>query len=619
MFSGNHGFHYNQTPEWYSRHKKLPGLSGFVTLGMPGVFENNEQMGGAPELEKMDIQSLVQQDFNFNLGKIFDENGPGRHFTRESALDLGLEGMITLEGVPSHHKNVHRHQPAPKKNSKHLEKTQVEHHQENKMSFFKEYLPMLLDHHWREIVENSQKFFEFEKEFDAQKHAENLMFLEEHKETYGNAFENIYHSHYGKIIGKLSECVQSYNLTADTLLKIFYDDLCSLLSDLFLFMKDCTSDYCFSLLKNKTQNAKNNRNTNQPSGMAPEPVPVVFESPMRDQINQAQQKQSMPMNEFMAPNFSFKKAPIEENKGERMQTEGVRPTMNVENLEALANLIDFNVGRREEVASYSNSRGIDSVNVVSGSDIESVASENTRKMQRKYWSQAEQQELENLSIQYHPHNIPIDRLEEFARKYNRTLNAVQSKISKTKKEKARKQSSTIQVNALAPTGSRAEAANAQRKYEVSVEKMIKGALQQFPENTATKKEIIDKIKEMFFGGELQVNEEKLKNSISQTLSSSKSITKIKGTYGLRSRAYVIVDFSFAKTMKSRLQYIFSNCANYHADITTIRRLYWEYFSDTVDADKVWETSIAKILKQSNEFDTSNCKTKYCLIGTERQD
>jgi len=262
-----------------------------------------------------------------------------------------------------------------------------------------------------------------------------------------------------------------------------------------------------------------------------------------------------------------------------------------------------------------NYRGLENISVAP-SEIESIASDNTRRSQRKYWSAAELQELENLSRQYSPNNIPIERLEEFARKYARTLNAVQSKISKTKKERSKRQNGTLQAD-LSPLGmARNETANAIKRYEVSVEKMIKGALQQFPDNSATKDEIVDKIKEMFFRESVHLNDDKLENSISQTLSSSKSIAKIKGTYGLTSRAYLITDASNPKTMKSRLQYVLSTVPNHRADINAIRRLYWNYFHDTVDSDKVWETSIAKILKQSNEFDTSNCKTRYCLYNRE---
>ena len=605
---------FSRTPEW---SKKLPGLSGFITLEPIGFGENRVSFS---EFESMDIPSLAHQDFNFNLGRIFNENDNNDMGRRASGMGIQLEGM--MQSDKGHQR---RHSITGRKHSKSQERITGESHGlEGKMSFFKEYLPMLLEHHWKEILEHHTKFFEFEKSFDCQKNCENLMFLEEQKESYGNSFENIYQNHYLKIIGKLREGVESFSLTGETILKILYDEFCGLFSELFNFIKNCTSEYCFDMMKNKTNTAKAARNNfhnthpdqelghNTQNLRQKEPSP-----PMARPTELYQERVQVQQNQQRGFINNWENTEIEENKGEHLTRSDIAGSMHIEKLESLAHIIDSNVGRRLDIPPkpIMNNTFL-TQNTISQSEIESVSSESTKKLQRKYWSAAELQELDNLSSQYYPNSIPIERLEEFARRYSRTLNAVQSKISKTKKEKVKRQSETYQSEQSSNGASRNDTATAQRRYEVTVEKMIKAALEQFPEHMGTKEEIVQRIKEMFFRDGLDGNDERLKNSISQTLSSSKCIGVIKGVYRLRSREYLIFDPANAKTMKTRLQYILSNVPNYQADISTIRRLYWNNFFDSVDSDKVWETSITKILKQSVEFDTSQCKTKYSLMARD---
>jgi hypothetical protein len=474
---------------------------------------------------------------------------------------------------------------------------------------------LLLEQHWKEVLENSSKFTEFKTAFDTQKNCENLMFLEEHKETYGNSFENIYHDHYVKIVEKLKEQVENYTLNGEIILKILYDEFCGLFSELFNFIKNCTSDYCFNLMKNKTNNAKAAKNNNPQTGSLNSVPPAFTGMAGPPQGNffqenvQAQPKQSRDFTN------NWDNQEIEENKIEHKDIPR-NDSMNVEKLESLASFIDSQVSRKADPKVF-GFKGLENINIAQ-CEVESVASESTRRLQRKYWSAAELQELNSLSQQYYPNSIPVEKLEEFARKYSRTLNAVQSKISKTKKEKVKRQNGAFQAELMpSNSSSRNEPSGSQRRYEVTVEKMIKGALQRFEENMATKEEILQKIKDMFFENGLQGNEESLRNSISQTLSSSKSIGIIKGTYALKSRDYYIYDVNNAKTMKARLQYILSNVPNNRTDIATIRSLYWTYFSETVLNDRVWETSIAKTLKQSQEFDAASSKTRYCLVSRDR--
>jgi len=618
-FYGNFAQPYNShVPDWYLRNKKLPGLSGFVTLGNPGVFGDNGMNSG--DFEKMDIPSLIQQDFNFNLGKIFEEEDPSQIGRRGS----GARFNNMQQNQANNDKNFRR--PYDRKRSKSKDKT-LEGDPEGEISFFRNYLPLLLEQHWKEVLENSTKFTEFKTAFDCQKNCENLMFLEEHKETYGNSFENIYHDHYVQIVEKLKEQVENYTLSGEIILKILYDEFCGLFSELFNFIKNCTSDYCFNLMKNKTNNAKAAKNNNPQTGSLNSVPPLsnstgapfagmashMQANPYQENV-QAQQKQSRDFTN------NWENQEIEENKIEHQDIprNDLTGPMNVEKLESLANFIDSQVSRKGDSKTGNNLfgfKGIENINIAQ-CEVESVASESTRRLQRKYWSAAELQELNSLSQQYYPNSIPVEKLEEFARKYSRTLNAVQSKISKTKKEKVKRQNEAFQAELMPSSSQRNEPSGSQRRYEVTVEKMIKGALQRFEENMATKEEILQKIKDMFFENGLQGNEESLRNSISQTLSSSKSIGIIKGTYALKSRDYFIYDVNNAKTMKSRLQYILSNVPNNRTDITNIRSLYWNYFSETVLNDRVWETSIAKTLKQSQEFDASSSKTRYCLLARD---
>lgn len=60
------------------------------------------------------------------------------------------------------------------------------------MSFFKEYLPKILDHHWEEIIKNNGEFKEFEHNFDVHGNIENILFLEENRDDCGDHFQTIF-------------------------------------------------------------------------------------------------------------------------------------------------------------------------------------------------------------------------------------------------------------------------------------------------------------------------------------------------------------------------------------------------------------------------------------------
>lgn len=63
--------------------------------------------------------------------------------------------------------------------------------------------------------------------------------------------------------------------------------------------------------------------------------------------------------------------------------------------------------------------------------------------------------------------------------------------------------------------------------------MIKAALRQLPDQRGTKKDITDKVGQLFFP--TQLHDAQWRKSVSQTLSSNKSqfIRKLKGTFGVQ--------------------------------------------------------------------------------------
>jgi len=268
-------------------------------------------------------------------------------------------------------------------------------------------------------------------------------------------------------------------------------------------------------------------------------------------------------------------------------------------------------------------KGSESMSMVS--DYDSIQSDRTSEFsrknqpqaQRKYWSEMELQELENLYSQYYPNNIPTDKLEDFAKRCNRTLCSVQTKIQKMKKTIQKKKEDialeSLNKNNLVNQGfSNINQANS-KKYDIPLEKMIKTVLSHFTNQTAAKKQIVGRVREIFFPSNSSPNEAWL-NSVTQTLSNSRQFNKIKGTYCLKSHHLVNTDINQARTLKGKLIFILSILPERTGDINTIRKLYQDYFKDPVasDKDKTWEASIIKTLKQNPEFDSSNCKTKYCL-------
>ncbi len=546
-FMSEHGNIYqssDRNAEWIFRNKVIPGLSGFVTL--EGINPSEDEMR-ASEFNKIDVDDLVHGNMNLNLNKFFEETEG-----RRMQYDHPSRRISTSDPISSDNIGI----------------SLPEASQPHKISFFKEFLPNMFNHHWADVLSNPTHFYEFESDFPVAKNVENLLYLEDHKNECGNNFESLFSQSYKSTIEKLRTLFTSNSITAEGLIKLIHDSACNLLFEMFNFIKGCDSEYCFGLMKQKTALAKAKNNISK------RPDPILTSN----------------LQNFIVPPS---KSIIEENKK-------VDPIVNTEIFE-VANNYDF--GRKEDRGSAATQQ-----TEMSETETESVLSECTKKTQRKYWSDRELEELDRLSVQYYPNSIPTERLEDFAKKYGRTLNSVQSKISKTKKGRSVKRSDMEAEMISTPPPS-------QRKYEVSIEKMITTALKQMPGNMGSNSEILEKVRILFGNGQSYFNEESFENSVSQILSSSRNIQKVKGTYGLKSPRYAVHDISHATTTKTRLQFVLSQLPNFRGDIGTIRKLYWDYFQDILknDKDKLWEKSVVKVLKQSDEFDSNDSKTKYKLV------
>jgi len=97
--------------------------------------------------------------------------------------------------------------------------------------------------------------------------------------------------------------------------------------------------------------------------------------------------------------------------------------------------------------------------------------------QRKYWNEQELRELENLYNQHFPNNVPVEKLEEFGRKTNRTLCSVQTKIQKLKKEFQKKQEELAMENLRTKCNPGANVVN--KRYEIPLEKNDKNIIKSF--------------------------------------------------------------------------------------------------------------------------------------------
>jgi hypothetical protein len=131
-------------------------------------------------------------------------------------------------------------------------------------------------------------------------------------------------------------------------------------------------------------------------------------------------------------------------------------------------------------------------------------------------------------------------------------------------------------------------------------------------NPSTKDQIVKKMREIFYLNSFDITEESFQNSVSTLLSSQSCFSKIKGSFKLKTPDYVFNDLKAADTMKLKLRYVLSQFPEHKASITEIKEKFQALFPEIVKDDREKLNTITKILGQSEEFDASNSKTKYCL-------
>lgn len=416
-------------------------------------------------------------------------------------------------------------------------------------SFFLDVLPKILEKHWEPILTKKDKLVEFANSTNMQKNIDNLVFLENNEDM---RLKDLFTKYYLNIFDKLKNHPEELGRNEDSI-KYLLDFGCKMLHDIHSLIQSCTSDYCLEILKKKNANKK-----------------VKIDDALD------------PMKTIIIPE------PVEKTVYKNIEPQKSIQIMNQETLEALSRNLDANLRRKSK-----NSPGI-FVEPLLNAD--SSPEENQAKTKRG-WSEQELLKLESLSNSYYPNTIPISVLEDFSKTLGRTLNSVQSKLSKIKKK----------ANESNP-----QSQGANKTSKLPIKKMIEQTLIQLSPNPATKDEIIKKMRELFYMNSYNVSEETFLNSVATLLSSQNCFTKIKGIYKLKSPEYAMTDPKGADTMKLKLRYVLSQFPDYKAHLSEIKEKFEALFPEFIANDKEKLNGITKVLSQNEEFDVSESKTKYCL-------
>jgi hypothetical protein len=266
---------------------------------------------------------------------------------------------------------------------------------------------------------------------------------------------------------------------------------------------------------------------------------------------------------------------------------------------------------------------------------------------RKIWTQRETDELTNVLKSYYPQPIPNDKLEELAKKFDRTFCAIQNRMQKLRKtiqsqydnamiDKLNTQSSNL-LNARASaatsmympltpssslSASAADGTSSKRGESPTgpLQRLIQEAFVEMRVPRASKETIIRSIEDKYNLTQAY-NSDAWKKTVAQLLSNGKVCRKIVGTFGLSSpRFHSKIDKRQATTMKAKLLYILSGLQERRADINTIFSHFIREFRESIDpmelADeeslKNLKSNIVKVLSQGAEFDRSTAKTIYEL-------
>eukprot|EP00330_Aristerostoma_sp_ATCC50986_P009438 CAMPEP_0114595444 /NCGR_PEP_ID=MMETSP0125-20121206/17232_1 /TAXON_ID=485358 ORGANISM="Aristerostoma sp., Strain ATCC 50986" /NCGR_SAMPLE_ID=MMETSP0125 /ASSEMBLY_ACC=CAM_ASM_000245 /LENGTH=171 /DNA_ID=CAMNT_0001797017 /DNA_START=731 /DNA_END=1246 /DNA_ORIENTATION=+ len=164
-------------------------------------------------------------------------------------------------------------------------------------------------------MKNTEGFEEFNQNFDVHGNIENILFLEENREKCGNHFESIFIFYAQELMNRFRTIVESTSFTPDLFIKILYENLCGLISDVFEFTKRCDGQFCFSLMKrNQTNKTKRLSYTHE----------NIFGDQLKDNFSNAGTNSELDitarnLHDFIVPiskteNDPFNNNNIEENK-----------------------------------------------------------------------------------------------------------------------------------------------------------------------------------------------------------------------------------------------------------------------------------------------------------------
>lgn len=575
----------------------LPGINVFFTL--EGITKKPPEN---TEMNHIDIESLANDNKDLYLNKFFEENPQNKYKNNQAMNPLHLSHSQKLQREPEreiksdfrqqqhqHHHHEHHHQQ---------QQQPTRHH----TSFFNSILPRILEDEFDKVPWDLP-FEEFEPSQVFNHNIENVIYLQ----NINNDVQYLQQKAYKNVLEQLRRAASARPVTGRMLTQILTESFLQQMSELFHYIKMCDNDHTLHLIKSQTNShAQHISKSQQNSNM------MVNEGNYNFHSNNG--------NQFLKP-----------TKPNDLSSQGLFSPPNTH-----SNSVSNGAIYNKIEAPTSTSVSVRESQSIIGSELDEMdmIPDGVKKTARKFWTENEQAEIEELCRKYHPSSVPTDKLEAFAKKYGRTLTSVQTKAQKVKGLIAKKEQDLIMEtmnkgpgikltsSALSQTQNSMtnSLSNPSQRYEVSLEKMIRIALGTFPNKTATKDQILDKIGELYFANQANViglsGQETWRNSVSQLLSSKKIVKRIRGTYTLASRDLINTNIAQATTLKTRLIYILSTEMRYCADFETIKRRFEEQFktSLTYEQEKNWEKSVRKILTQSPEFDSSNSKTRYMLIA-----
>jgi hypothetical protein len=471
-------------PKWLEIHKVIPGLSGFVVCDDNAMVES--------DFDKIDVEQLADEK-NMNLFRLFEDpekhahyGNNNSHFARRKNSSNNAKHLASFK-----QRGSGGNMGSAIKN-------------EQKISFFKDFIPHLVDSQLNEIGNSNgaEKFSEFMPLVDIAKNLGNFLFLEENKTAYENEFEKVYQKQYEKIIEKLKFTAENYAINSEMLIKVIYEQFTLLMHNLFMTIKNCNSDYCFNLMKNKTNSSKYSKGNNGvlPGSINPLqfggnthqqlPIPTINMTALtanmqpnfhskpqqsnsllngltnlqnQSQLNgfnnlQNQNQLNMPSSQVTNPLSGMTNSQQSHFPSSNSLSPNTGVGMSKHTLSALSQLIDGNLEEKKISNKYSNgqnsieieeeysntgysraetmSMASDLESIISSDKYSDISSSRKTQTQRKYWSEAETREIENLYNQYYPNTIPLDKLEEFAKKNFENFVLGSNKSSKIQKRRS---------------------------------------------------------------------------------------------------------------------------------------------------------------------------------------